>query len=346
MKNHKYLIVILLFFLACNSPKIADNHKRSMYIWTANTNFSDEDMIFFRENNIKNVYIRFFDVDWNSLHGEVPISIQNFNGFIYDDFNIIPVIFIKNEVFKELETENLDEFANKLHYKIDTIFSLYFKNRDRKIQEIQLDCDWTETTKDKYFELIKILKTKFENVEISVTIRLHQIKYQEKTGVPPAHKGVLMYYNMGNFLDPQEPNSILNNEIGKQYIDENSTYPLELSLALPIYSWSLWYQWGEFEKIMYDINIANADTLDFLYEIENNTHNKFYEVNKDTYYNDKYFRAGDIIKLEIITVEEIEKAKEICKYLIKSDAEIILFSYSSQNSNLIKDKKNINKIYK
>ncbi len=345
MKNHKYLVIILLFLLACNTEKTAQNHVRSVYIWTAQTHFLDKDKKFLTENNIKNVYIRFFDVEWNTLHNEIPISILNFEGSISEETNVIPVVFIKNEVLKEIDTANIEEFTNKLHYKIDTIFSSYFKE-SHILKEIQIDCDWTETTKDKYFYLLKQLKIKFENVEISVTIRLHQIKYQEKTGVPPADKGVLMYYNMGDFLDPQEPNSILNNEIGEQYINENSTYPLELSLALPVYSWSLWYRWGQFEKIMYDINSDNIDDFDFLHLIDDNNQSKFYIGTKDTDFNNKYFREGDVIKLEYITIEELNKAKEICKPLIKSDSEIILFSFSPQNYNMIKDVAILNQIYK
>ncbi len=345
MKNNKYIVIILLFLFACKTePKPTQNHLRSMYIWTAKTNFSSKEGQFFIDNNIKNIYIRFFDVDWNSLHGEVPISELKFNGFISEKINVIPVVFIKNEVFKNIDSADIKEFANKLHYKIDTIFSSNFKKR-HKINEIQLDCDWTETTKDKYFELIKQLKNKFEGIDISVTIRLHQIKYQAKTGVPPANKGVLMYYNMGDFLDPQEPNSILNNKIGKQYVNEESEYPLELSLALPAYSWSLWYKWGEFEKIISDINSNNIDKFNFLCLIEDNKQNKFYEVTKDTVFNQKYFRHGDIIKLELISLKEIEKAKEICKSLLNNNSEIILFSYSSENSLLTNDT-TLTKIYK
>ncbi len=39
---------------------------------------------------------------------------------------------------------------------------------------------------------------------LSSTIRLHQIKYRERTGVPPVERGMLMFYNMGQFsADPE-----------------------------------------------------------------------------------------------------------------------------------------------
>ena len=69
-------------------------------------------------------------------------------------------------------------------------------------KEIQLDCDWNSSTQKKYFNLIEEMKLypTWENIVWSATIRLHQLKYPKQTGVPPVNKGVLMFYNMGNFL--------------------------------------------------------------------------------------------------------------------------------------------------
>ena len=72
--------------------------------------------------------------------------------------------------------------------------------------------------------------------KIEVTIRLHQIKYASKTGVPPADSGMLMYYNMSDFTSIDTKNYILDIDVAKRYHYNFDTYPLALDLALPLYT--------------------------------------------------------------------------------------------------------------
>lgn len=343
--NFKLFILIFSFstlFFGCNENSEQKKRPRSLYIWTSQTNITETDNKFFLENDIKNLYIRFFDVEPNNLHGEIPVSELNFSGKIDENINIVPVVFIKNEVMKNKDSTKVAQLADKLHFKISEIFEKKFENR--QFSEFQIDCDWSETTRESYFLLLKLLKQKFEDKKLSVTIRLHQIKYQEKTGVPPADKGVLMYYNMGDFLNPNEPNSILNNEIGEQYLNKNSSYPLQLSLALPVYSWGIWFNYNNFENIIGSINNSNADNLEFLSLQTHNEFNKKYVVLQDTVFADKYLRWGDIIKLEKIELGELINAKKICNPLITKQTEFILFSYSSEPNQLF-EKENLEMIF-
>jgi len=77
---------------------------------------------------------------------------------------------------------------------------------------------------------LNILKKDFN---VTATIRLHQIKFKDKTGIPPVDQGVLMAYNIGE-LKNNKQNSILEANIVKQYINKNTEYPLKLKLALDI----------------------------------------------------------------------------------------------------------------
>ncbi len=346
MIKFKFYIFSVIFITLCcsDTKKNNTNSERSMYIWNSNTNFSEEDNNFFIKNNIKNIYIRFFDVDFDVFNNEVPIAVQQFTGNISSEINIIPVVYIKNEVLKNIKTEALNNFAKKLHHKIYKIYIDNFSSHE--INEVQFDCDWSETTKEKYFILLNFLKTKFGATKISVTIRLHQIKYKKDTGIPPADKGVLMYYNMGDFKNETEINSILNNKIGRKYINESSDYPIDISLALPIYSWAVWFKWkfnGEyykktFHKLLYSINSVNVDSLNFLQVEDKN----MYQILCDTVYEGNYFRKGEKIKIEQIILHELTKAKKISKKLVNN--EIILFSYSPDNSAFF-NKDSLDKIY-
>ena len=55
---------------------------------------------------------------------------------------------------------------------------------------IQIDCDSTISTKEKYFNLLVFLSDYIDCV--SATIRLHQINYFRVTGVQTVNRGVLM----------------------------------------------------------------------------------------------------------------------------------------------------------
>jgi len=169
---------------------------------------------------------------------------------------------------------------------------------------------------------------------------LHQIKYQQSAGIPPADKGVLMYYNMGDVTNPNEPNSIINNNIGKQYVNSNSSYPLKLSLALPVYSWSLWYNWSKNVNVLYSINVNTINKLEFLEYQQGNT----YKITQDTIIDQRYLREGDIIRLEYATLNDLIEAKQICSPILSKKHEIILYSYKTKTSNLL-NYENLEKIY-
>lgn len=334
LKINKLFFSALIFFLFLTSCE-TNNNKRSLYIWNANLKITETDAEFFSENEISKLYIRLFDVEWT--YQPEPISVLNFSGNVPQNIQIIPVVYIKNEVVKNISADDLKDFSDKLSYKINEIFSQSFPNH--QITEIQIDCDWTESSRDKYFELLELLKAKTEKT-ISVTIRLHQVKYQQSSGIPPADKGVLMYYNMGDVTNPNEKNSILNNRIGEQYVNENSSYPLKLSLALPVYSWGLWYNWSNKVDVLYSININTINELDFL----KNEYDNIYSVIQDTVIDEKYLRIGDKIRLESVTLAELVSAKQICEPILPRNYEIILYSYKTQTSNMFNYEK-LEKIY-
>ncbi len=69
----------------------------------------------------------------------------------------------------------------------------------RRSGELQFDCDWSDATRDRFFALLTAVgeRARPAGITLSATIRLHQVKYRERTGVPPVERGMLMFYNMG-----------------------------------------------------------------------------------------------------------------------------------------------------
>lgn len=347
-------ILLLVFCLfSCTQDSVVT---RGMYFWKVNQKMTQKDTRFLLDNNIRHYYIRFFDVGWSDALGAIPKGLlneksrnkkQDYKFKILseslhheNDISIIPVVYIENVVMKNIAENNIHQLVDKIYRKIKEIHEIEFPHHP--INEIQIDCDWSDKTKANYFKFLEKFKEKNKDGIISVTIRLHQVKYPEITGIPPVKKGTLMYYNMGKVRDFSEENSILNNEIGKQYIDEKTKYPLELNVALPVYSWSVWFNdAGGFNKLLYSINAKNINNFDFL-KLKNNN---YYSCGKDTVLLGNYFRKGDMIRLEEQNIETIREAKKICASILKKrKKEIIIFSYSPENSKLI-NYENLNSIY-
>ncbi len=340
MANLTTKLALILFtssFLFSCSDK--ENIERAVYIWKAKQSFEQHDAKFITSNKISKIYIRFFDTSTDGKGNSKPKSELKLKGETPTNVEIIPTIFIENNVFLQLKKKDLNKLPKQILSKIFYIFKQRFPKH--KLQEIQFDCDWTLATRVNYFSFLKQFKQKNPEVEISATIRLHQIKYQQKTGVPPVDKGVLMYYNMGDIKEIDEPNSILNNEIGQLYISDKTRYPVELSLALPVYSWGIWFKNSKFKSLIYDINEQNIHELSFLTPIKNNN----YQVNKDTVFAEKYLRNGDVLRVEIPKMKALEEAKKICKNLKSNKKpQIIIFSYDNKNSNYFSSEK-LEKIY-
>src|SRR5207253_10476713 len=108
-------------------------------------------------------------------------------------------------------------------------------------QQLQLDCDWSDSSRRNYFHFVDLLshRLKAERKIVSATIRLHQIKYAERTGIPPVSRGMLMFYNFGRIQADSDRSSIFNAEDAGRYSSYIAGYPLELDVVLPAFSWSV-----------------------------------------------------------------------------------------------------------
>lgn len=122
---------------------------------------------------------------------------------------IVPVIFITNKAIRQCTAADIEKLARNCADRIDTLYRLHF---NKLPTEYQFDCDWTEKTKENYFNFLNHIRKLRKGVPISCTIRLHQIKFKDKTGIPPVDKGTLMYYASSEPTDFENENTILNNK--------------------------------------------------------------------------------------------------------------------------------------
>ena len=216
-----------------------------------------------------------------------------------------PVIFIDNRVL------------NKISYKkIAKIIKRYTKN----YKKVQFDCDWTRVTKEKYFALLKLFSDKY----LTATIRLHQIKYFEQTGIPPVKKGILMFYNMSDFLDIKTENYILDLDVGKKYLT-NFHYPLPLDIALPIYTQATIIRYGKVVGLIE--GIEKKEFKNGFKKIKNT----LYKVTKTHYFHERVVYKGDIIRFDSVSNKDLKKSINLLKDTLKKPINnIIFFRYNTK----------------
>lgn len=305
---------ITAFFFAC-AICLAGCHKEqpgkvfpAFYHWKTNLQLSENERLYLDSLGVKKLYVKFFDVDWDEAtgqplpHAQVQIDTARLAGL-----EIVPTVFITNRTWLRLRMEDVDSLAWKTIFKINDL------DNDAKLlfREVQFDSDWTGQTKEKYFRFLKtigfIARDKMMPVEqpvISATIRLHQLKFFEKTGIPPVDRGMLMFYNMGDLEAWETDNSILDPATGKKYLTPDAKYPLPLDFALPIFRWGVLFRDGNFFKLINDLGEEDLqDTLRFT-----PITSRRFLVKKSTYLQGYYLYEDDLIRLESVKTGQLEAA--------------------------------------
>ncbi len=333
----KHLSFILLFLFSCKSRESRTVNTAFIH-WKSRLELTEFERNYCYELKAKTLYLRLFDVDFNASNTFAePIAESNFNARDLISFDkIIPTIFITNRTLTNIEDAKIDSLSTLIFNKLArNTEGSYFQN---KIDDILIDCDWTRTTKDKYFHLIRQLKA-ISNKKITATIRLHQIKFKEKTGIPPADRGLLMAYNTSDLSDPQTVNSILNIDVLTTYISSNlDNYPLKLDVALPIFSWGILKRDGQAVQLIPNFSKAflsenkpkNAAYTEGAYF--ENTAEHTIEILKNGYYNGIYLYADDVIKIEEVSVNDLNSAADLLsQHLHNQQVTISFFSLDSAN---------------
>ncbi|WP_330442967.1 hypothetical protein [Flavobacterium sp. C4GT6] len=321
-------IVILLLLSCSNKPDYVD---QAFYYWK-----SDEWGLGYGEGKIldtldvKKLYVKFFEVNHSDVNGNIPISktsLRYVTGYdnYFDSINVIPTVYIKNEVVLKSTQEELDTLASNINYLID----LYYKDMKcgQPLKEFQMDCDWTPNSKNNYFYFLKSLK-KVSGKTISCTLRLYPYKYPDIMGIPPVDKVSLMCYNLMDPLKNEDKNTILDVNELSLYLDKKRDYPVHLDIALPVYSWGQWYSGNNFRGVFYVDSESIKEILQPIKPL-------WYEVTADKYLQGNYLRAGDRVKYEQVRKEDINKAIAIIKerVVLKDTVTISLFHLDKEQLN-------------
>lgn len=324
MKNPIYTFLLLLFLFSCTKDR---NHPIDFYYWRSNFSVNETEKNLVQNLEVENIYIRFFDVDKKENNPNPIGTIKNFKSSELA-VNYIPTVFITNRTFQGLSSDEVKKLASNVNKLINEIA---LSSELKSFSEIQIDCDWTKSTKANYFLFLEELK-KISNKKLSATLRLHQVKFKEREGVPPLDKMVLMCYATENPSEVQDKNSILDLDLAKDYLQNLNDYPIQLDVALPIYSWAI--VTNHLGKIKL-INSFSED--DLIGKPVINKGNGIYEVTDDFFLEKFYLSKGFKIKVETISEDVLIETKSFLDSKLKDDYRIIFYHLDekfTQNYNL------------
>lgn len=319
------LLVLLagsLFFLFQPRKKVVP----AFYYWKTTFHLTSSEKQALQKLEIKRLYLRLFDIGWdNTLNAPVPLGKIVFDDHNFYSAEIVPVVYITNRVITNINTNQVATVATHLLKQVQSIA----KSGVFSFTELQIDCDWTETTRAKYFGLLKQLSSMaaMNGVKISATIRLHQIKYKQITGIPPVERGMLMFYNMGDLSEATNRNSIYNQHDASKYVSYVSSYPLPLDVALPIFSWAIQRRNGVIVQLISSFNPSDFERLGF-----SRIDSGYYKTTTSFFYRGIYFKMDDIIEIESITPKiALEAAMLLSKHIQHTNRSVALFSLDSLN---------------
>lgn len=297
--------------------------KRAVYYWKTILRMSDEDLKFIKSHGIGKMYVRFFDViegtDFDGKRKALPEATLQFEETIPKDIEIVPVVFITVESLRE----GGKDLAVPLYTRVKAMCEA---NGIENLREIQLDCDWTVSTREIFYKVCAEVREMAhrDGIDVSATIRLHQLKSE----APPVDRGVLMLYNTGNIYDEKEENSILSYENAEPYLRQSIKFDLPLSLALPTYQWGLLYRDGEFMCILHNEDFDDEDTFESM-------GNNRMRVIESSYTGDMWMLGGDEVRIEWPDMETIRRVKKLAMKQIKDPIEETII-YHLDATNLAK----------
>ena len=294
---------------------------RGFYYWKSSYTLDEPEEKALTALKTEKLYIRFFDVEWNdATQNPSPVAPVHFAKAVPRPIQIVPVIFITSETLQKTGIQKADSLAGNIDHLLSSLF------RQQNLpdpEEVQIDCDWNTGTRETYFQLLKQLRVSpfFRDKILSVTIRLHQLKFIAGNGIPPADKGLLMCYNMGNLKVPGTENSIIDPAVLRSYIRKLNSYPLPLDIALPLFDWWVWFRGNNYKGLLHSEEFTPTEKKSTRFVFK-----------KDTVINGRFLSKGDWLRRETSPFSSIlETGKLLGQRLQNRELNIVLYHLDSKN---------------
>jgi hypothetical protein len=321
------LALVLAMVASCGGRSTADQPpvRRAFYFWRTTFALTPAEQQAVTALGVDRIYLRVFDLAWNEADKAVaplgPVSLGA-GAKIPPGVEVVPVVYVKTEVFEHVAKAQLAMLARKVWADVQGRAAAFgFVPR-----ELQLDCDWTDSTRAGFFGLVAELKVAAA-VSLSSTIRLHQVKYRERTGVPPVERGTLMFYNMGKFSADPDARMIFDAASAAKYLGRVDEYPLPLDIALPIWSWTVHVRDDLVVGLMQSTDPAELPGLDFLAAEGPDR----YVATRSAFLHGTLLREGDVLKIEVTGPAETLAAARMIAPHLSSARTVTLFDLSERN---------------
>ena len=230
-------ILLLATLLASCRNDEARGSMRSVYYWSTTLNIDSTKMAFVKKYSISRIYLRYFDVVNNKEGRAVPNATLSFATKVPQDIDIVPTVFVMPECLRQ-DRHHLAQLI------VRRVLQMSQTNDVHNVREIQIDCDWTQSTRQLYDDFMQAMldECHSQGLKLSSTIRLHQLAQTP----PPADRGVLMMYNTGDATNIKCHKPILDMRHAAPYLKYLAQYRLPLSTAYPIFAWRILFRGGRF----------------------------------------------------------------------------------------------------
>lgn len=259
-----YAITLLITSVSCTSRNCPDDkawHGVGIYYWRTTWRLQESDLAAIRDKRASRIYLRLFDVVMRDGQPMPTATIAIDSKLdIPKGVSIVPVVFVDADVLRVPHSSSTisTKAARVLGQRIVRRVAQICQTHHIQIDEMQIDCDWTEQTEATFFELLQEARTTLavQGHKLSVTIRLHQLA----KAPPPADYGVLMLYNTSDIKDSGSKdahNPILDERDVRPYLRWLEDYNLPLVAALPEFSWPVLYEGETFKGILYGIDLED-----------------------------------------------------------------------------------------
>lgn len=309
-----------LLLPSCQKPSA----EASFYFWRTKALLSPGERAALKTYGVNTLYVRFFDVDTKEENGRPePLGVIDSLERLPEDLSVIPVVFITNRTFLRLKADTeAVALAKNILKKIAGMRASY--------PELQIDCDWSDKTRACYFLFLETVKQQLpSSTKLTATIRLHQIKYPIRTGVPPVDGGMLMFYNMGTLQDAGAPNSIFDEVTASAYTPYIRSYALHLDVALPIFRWYVHYRNGSIKGLITKKQLPEVADTSYFYSGGDEA---VYTVKKAAVLYGVSYEAADVLKYEAIDDDVLLHAAGLLqKNLPAAHRRIVLYDLDDIN---------------
>ena len=237
------LMVSLLLWAACSRPVEQAARHRGVYHWKTTYNPTEWEQQWMERHRVDRLYVKLFEVDAGSKHGYddwrmVPVATTRFAQPLPQEVEVVPVVYITVDAIRTIGEYDWDARVRYASLLVDRIYAMMEEHYGGEVHEVQLDCDWTKSTRKQFFHFCDAIKSELKKRDavLGGTVRLHQLGDEDI----PFDCPLLMCYNTGRLQERATHNSILDHsdvEPYLRYLPDNVLAGYDI--AWPAYGWGV-----------------------------------------------------------------------------------------------------------